>query len=51
MLGSINRTVRGIEITPDTLSAQVIADVVRGEGHFLGHPKPCRSWRANTSTP
>ena len=37
MLGSINRTVRGIEITPDTLSAQVIADVVRGEGHFLGH--------------
>ena len=39
MLGSINRTVRGIEITTDTLSAQVIADVVRGEGHFLGHPQ------------
>ncbi len=37
MLGSINRTVRGIEITPETLSAQVIADVVHGEGHFLGH--------------
>jgi trimethylamine--corrinoid protein Co-methyltransferase len=37
MLGSINRTVRGIEITPETLSSQVIADVVHGEGHFLGH--------------
>ena len=37
MLGSINRTVRGIEITPETLSTQVIADVVHGEGHFLGH--------------
>ena len=39
MLGSINRTVRGIEITPDTLSTRVIADVVHGEGHFLGHPQ------------
>ncbi len=37
MLGSINRTVRGVEVTPETLSTQVIADVVRGEGHFLGH--------------
>ncbi|MCY3637080.1 MAG: trimethylamine methyltransferase family protein [bacterium] len=37
MLGSINRTVRGIEITPETLSTEVIADVVHGEGHFLGH--------------
>ena len=37
MLGSINRTVRGIEITPETLSTDVIAEVVRGAGHFLGH--------------
>ena len=37
MLGSINRTVRGIEITPETLSTDVIMDVVRGQGHFLGH--------------
>ena len=37
MLGAINRTVRGIEITPDTLSVQVIKDVIAGEGHFLGH--------------
>ena len=37
MLGLINRTVRGIEITPETLSTDVIKDVVRGVGHFLGH--------------
>lgn len=37
MMGSINRTVRGIEIDPTTLSADVIADVVNGPGHFLGH--------------
>jgi len=37
MLGAINRTVRGIEIMPETLSVQVIKDVIAGEGHFLGH--------------
>ncbi len=37
MLGSINRTVRGIEVTPDSLSASAIAEVVHGAGHFLGH--------------
>ena len=37
MLGSINRTVRGIEVTPATLSTEVIEAVVLGEGHFLGH--------------
>ncbi len=36
MLGAINRTVRGIEITPETLSTDVIEEVIRGEGHFLG---------------
>lgn len=39
MLGAINRTVRGIEVNADTLSTQVIEDVVRGEGHFLGQPQ------------
>jgi trimethylamine--corrinoid protein Co-methyltransferase len=29
--------VRGIEITPETLSAAAIAEVVNGPGHFLGH--------------
>ncbi len=39
MMGSINRTVRGLEVSPDSLSAEVIAGVVAGEGHFLGHPQ------------
>ena len=38
MLGSILRTVRGIEVTDETLSLDVIADVnVNGPGHYLGH--------------
>ena len=38
MLGSILRTVRGIEVTDKTLSLDVIADVnVNGPGHYLGH--------------
>ena len=36
MLGAVNRTVRGIEISTETLSADVIRSVVYGEGHFLG---------------
>lgn len=37
MMGSINRTVRGMEVDAETLSADVIADVIAGPGHFLGH--------------
>lgn len=36
MLGSINRTVRGIDVTDDTLAKEVIIDTIFGEGHFLG---------------
>ena len=39
LLGSIARTVRGIEVTPETLSVDTIAEVVHGPGHFLGHPQ------------
>ncbi len=39
MLGSINRTVRGIEVNEETLSAQLIAEVIAGPGHFLGSPQ------------
>ncbi len=35
MLGSILRTVRGIEINEETLSVDVIENAVKGEGHFL----------------
>ncbi len=36
MLGSINRTVRGIEVNEETLSVDLIAEVISGPGHFLG---------------
>jgi trimethylamine--corrinoid protein Co-methyltransferase len=35
MLGTVLRTVRGIEVNEDTLSYHVIENAVRGEGHFL----------------
>ena len=39
MLGSILRSIGPIEISKATLSTEMIADVVGGEGHFLGHPE------------
>lgn len=36
MLSSIRRIARGIEVTDETLSVEVIADTVAGPGHFLG---------------
>ena len=36
MLGMVNRTVRGIEVTEETLSKETICEVVGGAGHFLG---------------
>ncbi len=38
MLGSINRNIRGIEVSDETLSVEVIRNVcIGGPGHFLGH--------------
>lgn len=37
MLGSVNRTIRGIDINDSALSARVIRDTVSGPGHFLGN--------------
>ena len=37
MLGSIARTVRGIEVNDDSVAIEVIKDVINGPGHFLGH--------------
>lgn len=42
LLGAVNRTVRGIEVNPDSLAKQVIRDVIAGEGHFLGHEQTLR---------
>ena len=35
LLGAVMRTIRGIEVTQDTLSYNVIKQVVHGEGHYL----------------
>ena len=37
MLGCIQRALRGIEVTDETLSYEVIAEAVDGPGHYLGH--------------
>ena len=39
MLGAILRSISPIEVNATTLATQMIDDVVRGEGHFLGHPE------------
>ena len=39
MLAAVQRTVRGIEVTDETLAFDMIRDVVRGDGHYLGHPE------------
>ena len=36
MLSSIRRIARGIEVTDETLSVDVVAETVRDPGHFLG---------------
>ncbi|MFN8445458.1 MAG: trimethylamine methyltransferase family protein [Caldilineaceae bacterium] len=36
ILGAVQRTVRGIEVNDETLSFEVIKNVVNGDGHFLG---------------
>lgn len=37
MLGAILRSAHPIEVSDSTLSVDVIAQTVRGDGHFLGH--------------
>jgi len=39
LLGAILRTVKGVEVSDDTLNFDTIRDVVMGEGHYLGHPQ------------
>jgi len=42
IIGAVLRTVRGIEVNDETLSFDVINDVVFGDGHYLGHPQTMR---------
>ena len=37
MLAAVQRVIRGIEVSDETLGLPVIAEVVEGPGHFLGH--------------
>ena len=37
--GQVMRLVRGLEVTDESLSLDVIHDVCNGEGHYLGHPQ------------
>ncbi|MEM7118754.1 MAG: trimethylamine methyltransferase family protein [Chloroflexota bacterium] len=39
MLGGILRSLAPIEVSPATLATDMIANIVTGEGHFLGHPE------------
>ena len=51
MLGAIMRTIRGVEVSPVNLSAQVIADASRGEGHYLGHTDTLNRMKADYTYP
>lgn len=37
LLGSVLRTVKGVEVNDESLSFDTIRDVVMGDGHYLGH--------------
>lgn len=37
MLGVVQRTLRGIEVSDETLAIETMREVVKGPGHFLGH--------------
>ena len=39
LIGAVQRTLRGIEVTDDTLSYAVIEEAALGPGHYLGHPQ------------
>jgi trimethylamine--corrinoid protein Co-methyltransferase len=39
MLGSIMKSLTGIEVSETTLALATVDEVVRGEGHFLGQPE------------
>lgn len=39
MLGNVQRLLRGIEVTDETLSYEVIKDTINGSGHFLDQPQ------------
>jgi trimethylamine--corrinoid protein Co-methyltransferase len=51
LLGAVMRTVRGIEVNEETLSYNVIEQVVHGEGHFLRSPQTLELMRSGYEYP
>jgi trimethylamine--corrinoid protein Co-methyltransferase len=51
MLGTVLRTVRGIEVNDESLSVDVINDVVHGEGHFLRNEQTVSLMRSEYEYP
>jgi len=51
MLGSVLRTVRGIEVNEETLSYAEIENAVRGEGHFLRQEQTLNLMRSEFEYP
>jgi len=51
LLGGVQRLLRGIEVTDETLSYEVIADTVGGVGHYLGHDQTVRLMRSEYEYP
>ena len=47
MLGGILRSVRGVEISSESLATEVIAEVCRGEGHYLSHAQTLARMKAD----
>lgn len=51
LLGAVMRTVRGIEVNEETLSYDVIRQVVHGEGHYLRHQQTLELMRSGYEYP
>lgn len=51
LLGAVLRTVRGIEVNEETLSYNVIEQVVHGEGHFLRNEQTLKLMRTDYEYP
>lgn len=47
MLGGILRSVRGVEVSGETLATEVITEVCQGEGHYLGHLQTLERMKAD----
>ncbi|MEX0287009.1 MAG: trimethylamine methyltransferase family protein, partial [Paracoccaceae bacterium] len=43
MIAHIYRTLRGVEVTPDTIDTTVMAQAILGEGHYLGEAQTMAS--------